>query len=257
MVTRTSYLASRATAMPEDQSYRFRAHRQRVGCQLLCRILGVHVQIRGRLPERKGMLVVSNHFGVLDPLILASVIPVSFVGKAELKDWPFIGWVAITHGLLLVDRQRRTTVAQFARQVKERLDSGVHVLVFPEGTTSPDDELLPFKTGAFEAVADRQDAYVLPVHLAVDTIEGEPAVGEVRKRVVWSNPDLPFLEHAREVAGIRSMKFTVSIGDPIATDGRDRKALAQVAQEAVQGLYTARKQTSTPPASQPSITDHE
>ena len=182
------------------------------------------------------MLVVSNHFGVLDPLILASVIPVSFVGKAELRDWPFIGWVSVTHGLLLVDRERRTTVSKFAEEVRHRLNLGVHVLVFPEGTTSRDESLLPFKTGAFEAVSEDEDAHILPVYLSVDAVEGEEAKGPVRRRVVWSDPDLPFLKHAWEVTGLRTMDFTVRIGEPLRTAGRDRKELAQVAQEAVERL---------------------
>lgn len=243
MVTRTTYLARRAGRMPQEESLRFRAHRQKVGCKLLCDILGIHVRTEGTLPAKEGMLVVSNHFGVLDPLILASQIPVAFVGKAELKEWPFIGWVSVTHGLVLVDRERRTMAAQFARRVQERLDRGVHVLVFPEGTTSPDENLLSFKTGAFEAVSGRPDAYILPVYLAVDSVEGEPAEGEVRKRVVWADPDLPFLKHAWDLAGMRGTEFSLHIGDPIPTAKRDRKELAQVAQEAVEGLRIARKQS--------------
>lgn len=239
MATRTAFLASRTSRMPERESMHLRAHRQRIGCHQLCRILGIRVRTDGRLPEREGMLVVSNHFGVLDPLILASVIPVSFVGKAELQDWPFIGWVAVTHGLLLVDRERRTAVARFTDEIRRRLDYGVHVLVFPEGTTSPDESLLPFKTGAFEAVSDSETARILPVHLAVDRIEDEPARGPVRKRVVWSDPELPFHKHSWDVAGIRNMEFTVKIGEPIETAGRDRKQLAQVAQQAVEELRIA------------------
>lgn len=182
------------------------------------------------------MLVVSNHFGVLDPIILASQIPVAFVGKAELQEWPFIGWVSVTHGLLLVDRERRTTVSRFTQEVRKRLDSGVHVLVFPEGTTSPDESILPFKTGGFEAVSGLEDAYILPVYLAVNSVDGEPAVGETRKRVVWSDPDLPFLTHAWDLTGLQSIDLSVRIGKPLRTDGRDRKQLAQVAHQAVEAL---------------------
>lgn len=239
MATRTAVLASRVSRLPERESMHFRAQRQLIGCRLLCRILGIRVRTEGRLPHREGMLVVSNHFGVLDPLILASVIPVSFVGKSELREWPFIGWVAVTHGLLLVDRERRTAVAEFTDEVRRRLTRGVHVLVFPEGTTSPDESLLPFKTGAFEAVSNSDSAHILPVYLSVDRIEGEPARGPVRKRVVWADPELPFLKHSWDVAGLQSMEFTVRIGEPIETSGRDRKQLAQVAQQAVEDLRTA------------------
>ena len=236
MATRTAYLASKTARMSEREALHFRAQRQRIGCRLLCRILGFQVRIEGDLPDHRGMLVVSNHFGVLDPIILASEIPAAFVGKAELRKWPFIGWVALTHGLLLVDRERRTTVSQFTEEVRRRLDAGVHVLVFPEGTTSPDENLLPFKTGAFEAVSGVEDAYILPVYLAVDAVNGRQAVGPVRKQVVWSDPNLPFLKHAWDVAGLRSIQMSIRVGRPIRTSGRDRKSLAQVAQDAVEAL---------------------
>lgn len=235
MLTYTIALSLRVRRLPADERDRYRAQRQLVGCRLLCRILGIRVDVEGTLPEKDGMLVVSNHFGVVDPIILASAIPAAFVGKAELRRWPFIGWVAITHGMLLVERERLAAVTDFKEDVRRHLAEGVNVLVFPEGTTSPDLELLPFKTGAFEAVAERQ-AWILPVYLAVDRVEGEPAVGDVRKRVVWSDPNLPFLKHTWEVAGLESVHTTVRIGEPIPTEGRTRKELAQLSRAAVQRL---------------------
>lgn len=236
MLVRTMLVRRRVGRVPAEQRARYRAARQMEGCRVLCRILGIRVGTEGRRPDTEGMLVVSNHLGVLDPIILASALPVSFVGKAELKHWPFLGWVATSFGMLLVQRERRTTVTDFAQQVRGHLKTGADILVFPEGTTSPDENILRFKTGAFEAVAGTGDHVVLPVYLAVDCVEGERATGAVRKKVVWSDPNLPFTKHAWDVAGLKSVHVTVRIGDVISTERRDRKELAQLAQEAVEAL---------------------
>lgn len=244
MASRTPYVNWQARRLSREDELRYRAHRIQVGCSLLCDILGITVHATGPAPSQSGMLVVSNHFGVLDPLILASVLPAAPVGKAEMRHWPLVGWVSLAHGMIPVERERRTTVAQFTRLVRERLEAGVNVVVFPEGTTSGEPIVRPFKTGAFEAVAD-QDAAILPVYLTVDRVEGEPAEGAVRERVVWADGEQSFHEHAVDVAAIRNMAFTVKIGEPIPTRRRGRKELAQVAREAVEDLRNRRETIST------------
>lgn len=236
ILTRTSNLHWALRRTPEENRSRLRARLQMEGCKLLCRVLGIQVELVGRPIPGEGRLVVSNHFGVLDTLILASVLPVSFVAKHELRDWPILGWVAGSFGVLFVDRDRRTTVSDFTAQVQERIACGVDVLVFPEGTTSPDQTVLPFKTGAFEAVARRSDQAVLPVYLRVENVDGQPAIGSVRQRVVWSDSSLPFLEHCWQIAGLREIRMEVRIGDPIPVANRDRKELAQLSRIAVEEL---------------------
>lgn len=236
MLTRTAYLSWHVKRFPKNKWGEVRADRQMAGCRLLCRILGIEVNMIGPRPEGGGRLIVSNHFGVLDPVVLASVLPVSFVAKSEMKKWPFVGWVANSFGVLFVDRERRTTVPQFTEQVQTRVAQNVDVLVFPEGTTSPDLTVLPFKTGVFEAVSGRPNQSVVPVYLSVEEVNSQPALGDVRKRVVWSDPDLPFLKHCWEVAGLRRIKMEVRVGRPIAVGQLDRKELAQVSKVAVEDL---------------------
>jgi 1-acyl-sn-glycerol-3-phosphate acyltransferase len=113
----------------------------------------------------------------------------------------------------------------------------VGVLVFPEGTTSKGDRVRPFKTGAFEAVASRPGASVLPLCLKVVAVDGRPADAALRERVTWADPTPSFLAHAWALLGLRSVRFQVRIGTPIPTAGSDRKELARRAHAQVQALY--------------------
>ena len=236
LLTRTLHAQWVVRRLPEEERPAYRAHRQMTGCRRLCDILGIELGLDGSRPPGRGRLVVCNHFGVLDPIILAAAMPVSFVAKAEMEQWPLIGWVCRVHGVLFVQRERRTTVKEFTGLVQDRLASGVDVLVFPEGTTSPDESIMTFKTGAFEAVADQLEQHVLPVYLNVISVNGEPATGPVRRQVVWSDPELPFTKHCWDLAGLQHIEMKVHVGTPIPVDQRDRKQLAQVAREAVEGL---------------------
>jgi 1-acyl-sn-glycerol-3-phosphate acyltransferase len=212
----------------------FRAHRQRVGCRALCRILNVEVSCTGPVPEGARMLLVCNHFGILDPLVLATQMPVAFVSKAEVRGWPLIGRVTRLMGVIFVERERRTQAGDFVRAVQSRLREGVHVLAFPEGTTSGTEAVLPFKTGAFAAVAGLGGGAVLPLYLKVESVNGRPAVGALRERVVWS--DKGFARHAWEVLGLRSVRLQVRVGEPVPSGGQDRKALALLAHAQVCAL---------------------
>ncbi len=246
MLTRTLYTQWAVRKLPEEDSAAFRARAQMTGCRRLCRILGIDLHVIGSRPSGRGRLVVCNHFGVLDPIILAAAMPLSFVAKAEMENWPFIGWVCRVFGVQFVQRERRTTVKQFTAMIQKRLELGVDVLAFPEGTTSPDERIMRFKTGVFEAVSHEENQHVLPVYLRAVSVNTEPAVGEVRRQIVWSDPDLPFARHCWEVAGLRRIGMEVAIGIPIPVDGRDRKQLAQVAREAVEALRDGKAVSTSP-----------
>lgn len=214
---------------------RYRARRQQSGVARVCRALGVCVRLVGRPPEAP-MLVVCNHLGVLDPLVLASQIPVSFAGKAELRRWPLVGWVVRTHGMVFVHRERVRQTETFVAQVRRKLAEGVSMLVFPEGTTSRGPDVRRFKTGAFEAVAGLGDEAVLPLYLHIAAVEGDPAR---RAEATWADDGRTFAEHAWHIAGLASVEMHVRVGVPIPTAGHDRKVLARQAHAAVAALGAA------------------
>ena len=181
------------------------------------------------MPRDEPMLCVCNHMGMLDPFVLASQWPMAFAAKAEIREWPLLGAVAETYGVFFVQRGRPSQAGDFVRRVREKLDAGVHVMVFPEGRTNASNTLLPFKTGAFEAVAGQCDMRVLPVHLRPLSVDGQEAVGVHREQVVWADSDLSFIENLWRLLDVASIHFEVRVGEPFSVDGRDRKELAQAA----------------------------
>ena len=231
----TSYANLVVRFRPEAERPALRAHHQQVGARLLCRAARFRVSMRGVPPVGKPMLYVCNHLSGFDPILLGSQAPVAFAGKAELSTWPVFGWVCRTYGMLFVERTRRTSTATFVKQVQEKLKAGVSVLVFPEGTTGWGDVVQPFKTGAFEAVAGREDGAALPLFLDVTAVEGEPTEQEKGRRVISHNNEV-FMEHCLRLFGLKNIDMQVRVGEPVLANGRNRKELARLTHQAVNAL---------------------
>jgi len=119
-------------------------------CRRALRIMKVKVRTRGPIPL-KGLLV-SNHLGYLDILVLSAMAPAVFIAKSEVKRWPIFGWFAILGGTLFVRRGKRSDVARLNREVAQALDAGALVVLFPEGTSSDGRDVLPFKSSLLEPV---------------------------------------------------------------------------------------------------------
>jgi lyso-ornithine lipid O-acyltransferase len=110
--------------------------------------IGVPVAAEGD-PPLDG-LVVSNHLSYLDVLAYASLMPCVFVAKQEVRGWPVFGAFATMAGTIFVDRNRHAANGGATAAMEEALASSVPVVLFPEGTSSDGQSVLPFRSGFFE-----------------------------------------------------------------------------------------------------------
>lgn len=117
-----------------------------------CRCLGLQVQVHGDTPAYPS-LIVSNHISWSDIPILGSLTPVLFLSKAEVRDWPIIGWLAEQAGTLFIKRGGGRA-RRVRRSIADQLEAGQAVLVFPEGTTGQGKSVLPFHGLLLGAAAD-------------------------------------------------------------------------------------------------------
>ena len=230
---RTSAAARRQAAQGRAA---FRARRQMMCARKVCRILGISVKATGEIPLHRAMLYVCNHLTALDPVLIGSQMPVCFAGKASIASWPVLGWVCRTYGMLLVDRSRPSATQRLVEEIVDRFGSGVSMLVFPEGTTNWGLEVNTFKTGAFEAVAERKGAAVLPIFMDVAAIEGSPCEGGPGRHRLSHNHRPMLLWHLFHTFGYRSIDVILRVGHPIESGNLDRKQLARKAHDAVSAM---------------------
>ena len=128
-----------------------------------CRSLGLKIRVHGVIPETNA-LTVSNHISWTDIPVLGSLTPVLFLSKAEVRDWPIIGWLAQQAGTLFIKRGGGR--ARRVRQaISMQLRDGESVLVFPEGTTGEGRTVLPFH-GLLLGAAVESRAPIQPVTIS-------------------------------------------------------------------------------------------
>lgn len=122
-------------------------------------------QGREKLPWRGAAVLVSNHESLGDILVLFGLYrPYKWVSKASVFRAPFLGWNMWLNGYVGLVRGNRGSIVKMMSDCRAWLDRGVPVLMFPEGTRSPDGEIQPFKDGAFR-LAVEQGCPVIPIVL--------------------------------------------------------------------------------------------
>lgn len=135
-----------------------------LGVRLLMPSLGLRFKCTDceRIVQHRGFIL-SNHVSFFDTLVMAWLLPMRFVAKAEVKKLPFVGWIASATGTLFVDRSDKSDRNSVRGQVAEAVLANQYppIVVFPEGTRNPLDTLLPFRYGIFDIAIDTEMPYLL------------------------------------------------------------------------------------------------
>jgi 1-acyl-sn-glycerol-3-phosphate acyltransferase len=135
----------------------------RTGARLALWLSGVRIEKIH--PERATQcptcVFVSNHVSNLDPAALFRTLPrITVVLKESLGRIPFLGYVMRMGGFIYVDRQDRDSRRHAIEASVAALRGGLSLLIFPEGTRSPDGNLLPFRPGPFSMAIEAQSPVV-------------------------------------------------------------------------------------------------
>lgn len=121
--------------------------------KILLGIAGVRLQVEGLslVPQGEHLIFVANHQSYWDIPAMLAVCPRVFriAAKRELFRIPIFGWILTAARFLPIDRARPKSAQAGLSTAASRVQKGLTVLLFPEGTRSPDGGLLPFKRGPF------------------------------------------------------------------------------------------------------------
>ncbi len=127
-----------------------------------------HFETDGEAPEnpRLPYVAVSNHESYAD-IFLISHFPweMKWLSKDTMFRIPVMGWMMRMANDIPIVRGKRESIVSAMRGCRDRLGKRVSVMIFPEGTRSETDELLPFKDGAFK-LAVEAGVPILPIAVA-------------------------------------------------------------------------------------------
>ena len=194
----------------------------RLWARMICRLAGVRVRLVGteNLRPDRNYIFVGNHVSQFDIFSFQGFFPHDFrwIAKRELFRIPVFGAAMRRAGLISMDRARGRDALKSLNQAAERIAQGTSVLIFPEGTRSPNGELQPFKTGAI-TLAIKSAVPVVPIGFS-GSYDILPKGGLIAD----------------------SGEIVIRIGKPVPVDGftmRDKQHLAEILHDRVAELLVA------------------
>ena len=194
--------------------------------RFIARLFGIRVRVLGKPVAGKGALLLANHTGWLDIVIFSSLMPLSFVAKSEVGSWPFFGTLARLQRTIFVARARRSQTGAARDGIRARLLAGDTLVLFPEGTSSDGNQVLPFKSALLGA-AELDGIALQPVSTAYTGLHGVPMGRENRPLFAWYG-DMELVPHLWEALKAGPLDVVVQFHPPLA--GSDRKELAKAAE---------------------------
>lgn len=170
---------------------------------ITCPLMRVHFEGTDLLKPDQAYVLVANHQSIADIIaVLHLKHSFKFIAKRELFWIPVFGWSLWVAGYIPLIRGDQRSGKEALAQARRYLERGVSVLLFPEGTRSPDGEIHHFKTGAFK-LASEVGVPIVPV-----VING-----------TWN-----LIPKGRRLLGARS-EVTVQIGTPERPLGDDAEKI--------------------------------
>jgi 1-acyl-sn-glycerol-3-phosphate acyltransferase len=225
--------------------------------RLLLWVMRVRVMVQGRRPTGAAALVLSNHVSWLDIPVLGSVVPLSFIAKTEVAGWPIVGFLARLQRSIFIDRARKSHTTSVNVEVGHRLARGDMIVLFPEGTTSDGNRLLPFRSAlvgaARAALAEPSLARIQLQPLAITYVRrnGLPITRRERPAIAWYG-DMDLAPHLAAFLREGAIDAVVHWGEPIPFDASsDRKLATAAAEAAVRAGVREALRTQTKPPHRP------
>ncbi len=186
----------------------------------LAGIIGMRIKVIGEPPQPPFFLV-ANHLSYVDILAIAAHLECVFVAKGEIEKWPVMGWLAGGIGTIFIDRKNFQDIPRVIGLINEKLDEGLGVMLFPEGTSTMGDRLMPFSPALLEPAA--RAAY--PVSYATISYRTPDDEPPAHAAVCWWG-DMDFAPHLMKLLLISKFEATVVFGED-AIQADDRKLLAR------------------------------
>lgn len=200
---------------------------KRAWSRRLLALLGIRVETATTplLRIRDGLLV-CNHISFIDIFVINALLPSGFVAKSDVLQWPLVGWLCRHNTTVFIERGSRRAAHLAHRNMLHAFGAGKRLAIFPEGTTTNGDRLLPFHAALFQSAIDA----AVPVHALALSYHGTDGL---RSRAPAYIDDLSLVACIKTVLRTPGLVAHLTLADSFVPPLPDRRHLAHHAHQAI------------------------
>jgi len=200
------------------------------GC---CGLFNLRCQVNGKVSSVTPTLFLSNHVSYLDVFVLGRYIPAFFIAKAEVANWPILGWLAKAQNTLFFERNSKKVSGQM-QVMADHFDQQGSLILFPEGTSTNGEYVQPFKSSLLQSVElSSETVMIQPVTLVYARYQGEPMDRQRRDQYAWY-ATMPFASHFFTALGLARAEVIITFHAPVTlAQFESRKTCALACQKRV------------------------
>lgn len=211
--------------------------------KIATKLVGVNIHVTGDIPEKRPMMIVSNHISWMDIPVLGSIMELSFIAKSEVNEMPGANLLSRLQRTIYVVRDEKRKAGEQAQEITHRMLDGDAVVLFGEGTTHDGNRIGTFKSALLGAaqfsLKDEAVKSVLiqPVSIAYTKLHGMPMGRYTRAKAAWYG-DMTLGSHAVNIIMQGAWDVEVIFGDPIVFDeDSNRRNVAKEIQSQVRDNF--------------------
>jgi 1-acyl-sn-glycerol-3-phosphate acyltransferase len=192
-------------------------------CRKLLRCFNIQLVVFGETPQDDAShnMFLANHVSWADIYALNSVIPLQFIAKSDINQWPILGYLARKSGTIFINRNSRKDTSRIVALTAERLLAGSNIGFFPEGTTTDGTSLAHFKSSLVQA-AIAANATIRPVAIRYPLPNGR-----VNTAMAYAG-ETTLAESIRRVLKQKSPVVELYFLSPVDAQSNNRQVLTQL-----------------------------
>ena len=204
-------------------------------------ILNIHLDAE-ETSAPPGCLIVANHISWVDIFAINSIRPAAFIAKAEIRAWPFVGWLSARNDTVFLNRGSRQHARIINGEIDARLNAGCDVAIFPEGRTTDGTHVLDFHAALLQPAIETERP-VLPVAISYHDEQG-------RRSLAPSFAETTLPQCFAAILACRSLTARLAPLPEIATAGQSRRDVSRMAHDNIAtrlGFPRSNREPGTPP----------
>lgn len=211
-----------AFLFPQGKARLYRDKIKIIWLKGFCTIVCLRIDMEGKASNRP-VLVACNHVSWLDILVLGQYLPGCFVAKSDISNWPVIGFLSRQAGTVFIRRGDKKQIMETAEKMVWLLKQNSNIMSFPEGTTTPGEDVLPFHASLFQPAVLTKS----PVQPAAIRY-----LGAAKQKAPYIGDDV-FALHLIQMLMLDKIDVRLSFLPLIDTVGKSRNAVSAEARQVI------------------------